>query len=69
MYLRSQESDSVRCYHGLGQRCRIGGVDEGLERLRADLDDGRWDERYGSLMDRTELDLGYRVIVAELPKT
>jgi SAM-dependent methyltransferase len=48
---------------------RIEGVDEGLERLRADLDDGRWDERYGSLMDRTELDLGYRVIVAELPKT
>ncbi len=48
---------------------RIERVDEGLERLRADLDDGRWANRYGSLMDRTELDLGYRVIVAELPKT
>ena len=48
---------------------RIERTEEGLERLRADLDDGHWARRYGSLMDRTELDLGYRVIVAELPKT
>ena len=36
-------------------------------RLRADLESGRWDERHGHLRERTaELDLGLRLLVAEL---
>jgi len=36
----------------------------GLERLRADLADGTWNVRNGHLLARTELDIGYRLIVA-----
>ena len=34
----------------------------GLARLRADLDDGEWDRRFGHLLELDELDLGYRVL-------
>lgn len=34
----------------------------GLERLRADLDDGTWDARHGHLRDRDTLDCGYRIV-------
>ena len=37
--------------------------EEGLARLRSDLDSGRWRSQYGELLDRRELDLGYRLIV------
>lgn len=36
----------------------------GLNRLRADLADGSWARRHGSLLARTELDVGYRLVVA-----
>ena len=36
-----------------------------IERLRADLESGEWERRHGHLLERTELDLGYRLIVAE----
>ena len=36
----------------------------GTERLRADLASGAWDARYGHLRTQTELDVGYRLIVA-----
>ena len=42
---------------------RIRGVAEGVERLRADLASGEWERRYGALLDRTEIDLGYRLVV------
>lgn len=38
----------------------------GLARLRADLDSGAWDARHRELLGRDALDLGYRLIVAEL---
>jgi SAM-dependent methyltransferase len=38
--------------------------DEGMRRLRADLDSGEWDQRWGHLRALGELDLGYRVITA-----
>ena len=38
--------------------------DEGMRRLRADLDGGRWDRRWGHLRALGELDLGYRVVTA-----
>lgn len=38
--------------------------EEGMHRLRADLDNGEWDRRWGHLLALDELDLGYRVVVA-----
>lgn len=39
-------------------------VAPGLARLAADLDSGRWQREYADLLDRDELDLGYRLITA-----
>ncbi len=39
-------------------------VDSGLSRLARDLDSGEWQRRYGALLEKNELDLGYRVVVA-----
>jgi SAM-dependent methyltransferase len=36
----------------------------GLERLRADLGSGAWAERHADLLERDELELGYRLLVA-----
>ena len=36
---------------------------EGLGRLRADLDSGAWARRHADLLERDELDLGYRLLV------
>ena len=38
--------------------------ERGTERLRADLASGAWDARHGHLRALTELDVGYRLIVA-----
>ncbi|MGZ3419071.1 MAG: class I SAM-dependent methyltransferase [Polyangiales bacterium] len=38
----------------------------GLGRLRADLESGAWDRRHGELRSLSELDLGHRLLVAEL---
>jgi SAM-dependent methyltransferase len=43
---------------------QIGNLEPGLSRLRADLESGTWRRRYGHLLSRHELDLGYRLIVA-----
>ena len=40
-------------------------LDGGLARLRADLASGEWERRHGALRAREELDLGYRLVVAE----
>ena len=39
-------------------------LDAGLARLRRDIADGTWTRRYGELLGRAEIDLGYRLIVA-----
>jgi SAM-dependent methyltransferase len=41
-------------------------VVEGLARLAADLESGEWDRRHGHLRSLPELDLGHRLLVAEL---
>jgi SAM-dependent methyltransferase len=43
-------------------------VGAGLARLRDDLDSGEWDRRWGELRSLGELDLGYRILIAELPQ-
>jgi SAM-dependent methyltransferase len=45
---------------------KIGDVRGGLDRLARDLADGAWERRHADLLGRTELDLGYRLVVAEL---
>jgi SAM-dependent methyltransferase len=35
--------------------------------LAADLASGAWDARHGDLRERDELDLGYRLVIADLP--
>ena len=41
-------------------------VEQGLARLEADLESGRWDERNGHLRELPELDVGLRLVTAEL---
>jgi hypothetical protein len=41
-------------------------AEHGLAALRADLDSGAWDERNGHLRELPELDIGLRLLVAEL---
>jgi hypothetical protein len=40
-------------------------VEEGLTRLRLDLSTGEWQRRHADLLDKPELDLGYRLLIAE----
>ncbi|HVL33719.1 MAG TPA: class I SAM-dependent methyltransferase [Actinomycetota bacterium] len=39
-------------------------IDAGVERLQSDLASGEWDRRYGTARGETELDLGYRLLIA-----
>jgi hypothetical protein len=41
-------------------------VDDMVARLAVDLDSGEWERRNGALLELDELDLGYRLLVAEL---
>ena len=34
-----------------------------LRRLKDDLDSGHWERRYGDILRKNELDIGYRLIV------
>jgi SAM-dependent methyltransferase len=43
---------------------KIANLESGLDRLRADLADGTWERRHGSLRALPELDVGYRLVVA-----
>ena len=38
---------------------------QGLARLAAELADGRWREKHGAVLGEGELDLGYRLLIAE----
>ena len=40
-------------------------LEDGLRRLAADIDSGAWARRHCDLLDLDELDLGYRLVVAE----
>lgn len=41
-------------------------VERGVALLQADLESGRWDKRYGHLRTAEELDVGLRLVTAEL---
>jgi SAM-dependent methyltransferase len=40
-------------------------VERAIAQLRADLDSGAWQERHGDLLGLDELDLGYKLVIAE----
>jgi len=42
-------------------------LEPGLEQLRRDLADGTWERRHAGLLALTEIDLGYRIVVAARP--
>lgn len=49
---------------GMSTFSKLRDVEAGLGRLRSDLQDCTWTRRHGHLLERTELDLGYRLVVA-----
>ena len=58
------DPDVRRCISGFGL-LGPGAVTPGIERLRADLETGRWHDRYRRLLDLEEFDGGYRLIVRD----
>ena len=51
---------------GMSSFLRIGDVRPGVEALRRDLDSGAWQDRHGHLLSLDELDMGYRIVTAEV---
>jgi SAM-dependent methyltransferase len=45
---------------------RIQNIEEGLKRLKTDMSSGLWYEKYGYLLDKDEIDFGYRVVVSDM---
>jgi SAM-dependent methyltransferase len=56
----------VRRASSIWHRMPPAAAERGLERLRAELENGRWDEKYGRLRAQAELDIGLRLVRAEL---
>lgn len=44
---------------------KVRDVEARLERLRRDLDDGTWARKNGHLLDKLEMDYGYRLVIAD----
>jgi hypothetical protein len=57
-YLRADVRAAISTFSKLSD------VETGLAALRNDLDSGEWARRYGDLVRRSTLDLGYRLVVA-----
>ena len=62
-YLDRSVRDGISVFH----RLPAVEVSTAMERLRRDLDEGRWEERVGRLRELTELDVGLRLVVAPAP--
>jgi SAM-dependent methyltransferase len=59
-YLDRAARPGISCFGELDP----GVLERALERLRNDVDSGAWRRRYGGLLSREELDIGYRLVVA-----
>lgn len=44
---------------------KLSDMETGLAQLSADLESGSWQRKYGALLRETELDIGYRLLVAD----
>lgn len=42
---------------------RVKNINEGLARLKADLDSGLWEKCYGHLLEEEAIDFGYRLVI------
>lgn len=62
MHLDPNVRRASSCWHQMPEFA----VEHGLARLRADLESGRWDNRNGHLRMQAELDVGLRLVTAEL---
>jgi SAM-dependent methyltransferase len=60
-YLQPEVRMAMSCFAAMDPATEASGV----ERLRADLASGVWDARHGHLRALDEMDLGYRLVVAE----
>jgi SAM-dependent methyltransferase len=61
---RPEEYLDERVRAGISTFARIGDVTPGVNRLRTDLESGRWAIRNAALLGLEELDLGYRIVVS-----
>lgn len=43
----------------------VSNVSEGVEKLKADLESGAWEDRYADLLNVKELDVGYRLVITK----
>ena len=50
---------------GMSTFAEIDDQREPLARLAADLESGEWQKRNAAILNATELDLGYRIVIAD----
>ncbi len=62
MHLDPDVRRASSCWH----RMPSAEIEQGLAKLSADLESGRWDERHGHLRTLPELDVGLRMVSASL---
>jgi SAM-dependent methyltransferase len=55
---------SVRAAISAFAKAAPSGLESGLARLRRDLADGTWERRHAHLFEQSELELGYRIVIA-----
>jgi ubiquinone/menaquinone biosynthesis C-methylase UbiE len=60
-YLKPEVRNGISDF-ALMNQCEL---EDGLERLEADLVSGRWDSTYGALREQDSYEVGYRWIIAE----
>ena len=60
-YLDASVRAGISAFALMDQGC----VEQGLRRLAADLESGAWRRRHADLLERDELDAGYRLVVYE----
>ena len=61
---RPHEYLDARVRSAISTFSKISNVEAGLERLRRELEDGTWRQKYGHLLGQSDLDLGYRLVIA-----
>lgn len=59
-YLDQDVRQGISCFHRMSDE----DVEQGVDALRRDLDSGEWNAKYGDLLGRDFLDLGFRIIVS-----
>jgi SAM-dependent methyltransferase len=57
-------NSTVRC--AISSFSKIAEVGQGIERLRADLNSGAWRKKHGHVLQRSSLDIGYRLVTVSL---